>query len=339
MIRSFLLIILLVISFVGNSQTLGGNTVFSFLKIPASPQLSALGGINVSAITKDIALAYHNPSLLNNEMDGQVQFAFQQLFRGIKNLHLVTGFHHEKWQTNFGLGINYLDHGKFNGTDASGNLTGDFRATDYVVQLSASRNYNPHIDYGIAVKFIHSKYAEFNSAGLAMDVGISYHDSSGVQASIVLKNMGLQFKPYSGSEASGLPFDIQAGITKRLKKAPLQFSLTAHHLHRFDIFYNDSTLNIDNSFVSKSSFANKLFRHLVFAVQVFPSKHLEITVGYNFLRRTELEVGGISNGLNGFSFGAGFSFRKIEARYSRSYYQHNKASSHLGINIPLKDYL
>lgn len=337
--RSFILIILLVISFGGRSQSLGGNSVFSFLKLPAGAQLSALGGINVSAISNDIALAYNNPSLLNNDMNGQVQFAFQEIFKGIKNLHLVTGMHHEKWQTNFALGINYLDHGTFNGTDASGNLTGDFRATDYVVQLTASRNYNPYIDYGIAVKFIHSKYAVYSSAGLAMDVGIKYHDSSGLQASLVLKNMGLQLTQYSGSEASGLPFDIQAGITKRLNKAPLQFSLTAHHLHRFDIFYNDTTFNDDNSFISKNSFANKLFRHLVFAVQVFPSKHLELTVGYNFLRRTEFGVGNISNGLNGFSIGAGFSFRKIEARYSRSYYQHNKASSHFGINIPLKDYL
>lgn len=331
--------ILSMISFVGKSQTLGGNAVFSFLKLPAGPQVSALGGINVSNLSNDISIAYNNPSLMKEDMDGQVHVAFQQVFKGIKNLHLAGGWHHEKLKSNFLVGIHYVDHGRFEGTDASGNLAGDFRATDYVVQLAASRSYHPNIDYGLAIKFIHSKYGIYSSAGLALDASISYHDSSGLQASIVLKNMGLQLKQYAGTDPADLPFDFQAGITKRLKNAPLQFSLTAHHLHRFDILYNDSTNEFDDPGQNKNSFSNKLLRHLVFGFQVFPSRNLELSVGYNFLRRAELNVGGTSNGLNGFSMGAGLSFRKIAIRYSRSYYQHNKASSHIGLNLPIGDYL
>jgi hypothetical protein len=46
------------------AQTLGGSSVFNFLKLPHTPQLTALGGINVSHPSNDIGLAFNNPALV-----------------------------------------------------------------------------------------------------------------------------------------------------------------------------------------------------------------------------------------------------------------------------------
>src|SRR5204862_4952843 len=108
------------------------------------------------------------------------------------------------------------------------------RPNDWVMQVSASRSYLQKWSYGASFKFISSNYGIYSSNGIAMDVGLLYTDTSNlIFASIVAKNMGYQLKKYAGTEAEELPFDLQVGITKKLKNEPLTFSFTDHHLHQF----------------------------------------------------------------------------------------------------------
>ena len=110
------------------------------------------------------------------------------------------------------------------------------------------------------------------------------------------------------------------GISTRLENAPFGFSFTAYHLHRFDISYNDTSFNNDNGFDNvgggKFSF-DRLFRHFVFATTIYLGDKVEVTAGYNHLRRKELNIGAGGNGLNGFSLGAGLIFEKLQVRFSR----------------------
>jgi hypothetical protein len=98
-----------------------------------------------------------------------------------------------------------------------------------VVQVMASRQYHERFQYGVTMKYVNSSYAQYKSSGLAFDIGLSYYDTANLlQVSVAVKNMGTQLKTYDGSNRKEeLPFDIQAGITKRLEKAPLQFSLNS----------------------------------------------------------------------------------------------------------------
>ncbi|MGZ5248426.1 MAG: hypothetical protein ACXWCR_15070, partial [Flavitalea sp.] len=178
----------------------------------------------------------------------------------------------------------------------------------------------------------------YQSNAIAMDAGIHYADSTGWQVSLLLKNMGTQLKTYAGTEKDGLPFDIQFGVSRQLNKAPIRFSLTAHQLYNFNILYNDTSFNNQNGIENSNSFLVKTLNHLVIGVQVFPSKNLELSAGYNFLRRSELRIANGSNGLAGFSMGAGLLFKKFNFRYARSMFQKNIASNQLGINLLMSEY-
>lgn len=334
---SLLILLLLLCPGTSLAQTLGGTTQFNFLKLSPAPQLTALGGIHVSSSNGDVAMASNNPALLHSEFNGHLNLSFNG-FSGTKQLQAFGAFHDNKLETTFAAGIQYLSYGTLDNTDASGNDLGEFRPRDMVVQVSAARKYSERINYGLALKFIQSSYGIYRSNGMAMDAGIHYNDSSGWQASLLLKNMGAQLSAYSGTEKGDLPFDIQAGITKRLKNAPLQFSLTLHHLQRFDILYNDTAFNAENAATVKNGFINKAARHAVFALQVFPSKNIEISAGYNFLRRAELMIDNSSNGMAGFSFGLGILFKKFNFRYARSVYQKSTAFNQVGLNLYLSDY-
>ena len=160
------------------AQTLGGNSVFNFLKLSNTPQLTALGGVNVSQTSDDVGLVFNNPALLKPSMHTQMNAVFNNFYGGIKVYHLSLGYRNEKLNTNFSWGLNYFGYGNTSETDASGNVFGKFRPTDWVMQVSASRSYMEHWNYGATLKFINSNYGQYNSNGLAIDIGVLFNDSS-----------------------------------------------------------------------------------------------------------------------------------------------------------------
>ncbi|MBN9380139.1 MAG: type IX secretion system protein PorQ [Chitinophagaceae bacterium] len=324
------------------AQTLGGNTVFSFLDLPGTPQLTALGGINNTALTNDVGLSFNDPALLRPAMHGEISASFSTLYDGISNYSCWAAMHSARWQTTFAAGVDYLDYGNATQTDATGNILGDFRPSDYVVQVAASRRYEKKWFYGLTLKFLHSAYGYYRSSGAALDIGLNYYDSAHLfQAGFTLRNMGIQLSPYPGTTRGDLPFDLSLGLTKRLAKAPLQFSLTAHHLQQFNIRYNDTTFNNYNGFDQNNKDASftfdKLLRHFILAAQVFPEDRVEITVAYNYLRRKELNIGPAGNGFTGFSFGLGVLLKKLQLRYARGFYTNTTGYNQFGLDLRLND--
>lgn len=318
-------------------QTLGGNAAYSFLKLPGSPQITALGGDNISAIAGDIGLAFNNPALLNIKHHRQLQVSFNTIYANTKNSQAIYAQYYKPLQTSFAAGVHFLSYGSITQTDAAGNSYGNLRPFDYSIQLSASKKYLQNWQYGITLKFIASNYGIYRSSAIAMDAGVLYFDSAHQwQASLLLKNMGGVVKPYNNTTAEDLPFDAQAGISKKLANAPVQFSLTAHHLHRFDILYNDATFNNQtgsSSANNKSFTIDKLFRHLVFSTQLFVGDKVELTAGYHHLRRRELSINNTPNGLTGFSLGVGVLLKKMHLRYARTNYQNNTGLNQIGLSI------
>ncbi len=321
------------------SQSLGGTTVFNFIRYSSAPQHTALGGENVSQQTQDLSFVAYNPALLNAKMNGQLATNFSSLKEGFRNYQLVGSYHREKLKTSFYGAVNYFDYGSVVETDAAGNILGQIRPSEYIIQLGASRKYGERFNYGATLKIVHSSYGSYRASGLALDVGVSYTDTARfLRIGLVLKNMGIQTSSFQGAGNESLPFDIVVGVSKKLEKAPLQFTLTLHHLHQFNLRYNDSSFNVDNGFeqVGNGNVVDKVFRHLVFSTQLFISEKLEISAGYNYLRRKELNIGSNGNGLNGFSMGLGILVRKIQFRYARTFYEANFATNQFGIGISLK---
>jgi hypothetical protein len=318
-----------------SAQTLGGQSTFNFLKLPASPILTASGGVNVSYKTNDVGLSINNPALLDAALHGQVNLSFNGFLGGVKTYSTSGALHHEKSNTTLGAHIYFLDYGSIPQTDAAGNSSGTFRPVDFVVQVSAGRQYLQNWRYGLSMKFIQSSYQQYSSNAIAFDVGVLYQDSSNqFAASLAAKNMGFQLKTYNG-DPEELPFDLQAGFTKRLAKSPFGFSVTAQHLQRFDILYNDTVYNASNELESSNGFVEKLVNHFVIATHVYLGSQLEATLGYNLLRRRELNMGPGGNGLNGFSMGLRVKFQKLQVQYARSYYQSGVANNQLGLNLQL----
>lgn len=304
-----------------NAQTTAGNAVFNFIELSYGAKSTALGGINISAIGNDMSLAMYNPSLLNNNMDNELLIGVKPYYAGIQQYDLMSAKYWEKKKIVLGGGIHFLDYGSINMTDIAGNDIGIMHPSDYMIQISASSDYMSNFRIGSTLKYIHSNYGMYKSNGVALDVGLKYvtHDEL-LQVSLLVKNMGSQIGTKIQNQE--LPFNIILGVTKKMQFAPLQFSLTADRLSVWNNLYYDPVYANAQSLTSPNQLQNA-FNHLTIGTELFIGKQVDLNVGYNFIRRYDLNIQNQNNGLNGFSTGIGIKLDRIKVQYGTSFFQSN----------------
>jgi len=315
------------------AQTTAGNATFNFLSLPYSPKATALGGINISSLSADLGLSMTNPSLMNQQMDGQMFIGIKPYFGGIQQYDLLGVKHWEQKNITTGFGIHYLNYGNIPMTDMAGNELGTMQPNDYALQISAATNYIENFQIGGTLKFIQSNYGIYKSSGLAMDVGLTYKSPNNLsKASILVANMGTQIAT-TGTKQE-LPFNIIVGWSKKLANAPLQFSLTADRLSVWNHSYYDP--NYDNIYgTSPASGLQNAFNHLIVSTELFLGEKVDFNVGYNFIRRYDLNIYNQANGLNGFSSGLGIKLDRMRLQYANSFFQFN-AYHHFSVSYEFK---
>ena len=75
-------------------------------------------------------MAYHNPALLSPGMDKSLALNYSNYFAGINYGQAIYSQTYQK-TGNFAAGVTYLNYGTFTESDASGVITGTFKASEY----------------------------------------------------------------------------------------------------------------------------------------------------------------------------------------------------------------
>lgn len=324
------------------AQVNGGEHMFEYLRLSTSPHMTALGGMTVINPSQDIMLATGNPSLLRERFHTNLGLNYSMYYAGTRVSNLLYAHHVKAVNTTFGAGLQYINYGDFNMTDYIGNSLGTGSATDYCLQLYASKQYLERWRYGMALKFANSRLIDTKARALLADVGVSYFDTTNkIYFGAVVKNAGVALQNYEKGYNQPLPIDVEMGITKKFKKAPFAISILGHHLYTWDVRYNNPADKVSNSLLfsdtttkEKKYFADKLFRHLVFAVEMNLGKRMEISVGYNHMRRGELAIED-KKFITGFSLGAGLYLHRFIIHFAQSYYHLTGAYNEIGINFQL----
>lgn len=336
--------LLLLTTSIGLAQVVGGTRAMEYLRLPNSPHISALGGINVANPDKDIAFATQNPSLMRSGLHNNLGLNYNFFNSGMGHANLQYGYHVPEVKTSFLFGVQYMNYGKFTQTDNIGNQLGEFRANDFTISLAASRQYLNRWRYGANIKYASSTLYDKSAMAALADVGVTYMDTANlITIGAVAKNMGFMIKKYNpNNPAEPLPFDLQIGITKRFKYVPLRLMATAHHLYQWDIRYDDPANiennnlfgNADSNAKEKTYFTDKLFRHLIFGAELLIGKRLLVSASYNHLRRSELVIKD-KTGMAGFAFGLGVDLNKFQIHFAQSYYHIAGPYNEIGFNIAL----
>ena len=331
---------LIFIIFTGSAfAQIGGMGTYEFLDLSPSARTSALGGLQVAYQDEDNSEAFDNPALLNSQMDNRISLNTVSYLAGI---NYGNGSYAHTWDSigTFHAGIQYINYGEFNATDVTDANLGTFRAAEYALYVGGSRTYRQKFSYGVNLKFIYSNLESYTSSGIAADIGGSYTDTAHlINAGVVLRNIGTQFKTYVSGTHEPLPFEIDLGVSKALAHLPLRIFVTVQHLETFNIRYNDSadqTSNIfgDTTAQKKNTTFDNIFRHFIIGAELTLGKHLMIEGAYNDLRRQELAFSG-DMGLAGYSIGVGVKINRFSIHYSHDIYDVAAGSDNFSLNIDL----
>ncbi len=327
---------------------------FAFLKSSPSAQLTGLNGSSIAHGGKDVSVAAYNPSLLSTENNKQLNFQSQFVPSGIVNNYFGYAFFSQKLNTTFYPQIQYLNYGTFTGADEFGNKTNDFTAREWAFSISAAKQLTQRFSVGVAGKLINSQFDIISARAVAFDLAGTYHnEQTNFDFTVLIKNVGGVLKDFSSTSQSKLPVDIQIGLSKRLGKSPLRFSVAADELTRWSLntYTNpfDATVNLlDNSQSSTpSAFGNamdNIFRHLKFGAEInFGAQdNFQLRAGYNYRTKQELVLNNIRS-FGGLSFGVGFRWGSFHFDYATALqstagsFQHIGLSTQFGYTKPAKE--
>lgn len=289
------------------------QTAYNFLRLPVSAHAAALGGDNITIIEDDPSLVFSNPALLSSVSDKSINLNFMTYMAGATT-GSASFSRVVKEKASWAVMAQYMNYGKMKETDENGIQTGEFSAKDIAINGTFSYMLSSRIAGGITAKFITSYIGDYNSIAMGVDLGVNYYDPNrDWSISVVAKNLGGQLNAYD-DDYEKMPFDLQAGVSKRFSALPVRVSATLVDLTHWNYrFVNHLALGID----------------LMFSDQIY------VAGGYSFRRSDEMSILSSddeesSHGA-GFSFGAGLQLERFKLQIG--YGKYHVSSSSLLVNV------
>ncbi|MCE7061439.1 type IX secretion system protein PorQ [Dyadobacter sp. CY343] len=322
------------------AQQTGGKSKLDFLVLPTQAKSTALGTHHLTASGNDPALFLQNPSLLDSTKTDNASVNLMPYLADTKFLNLAYAGKAGKQPGVWAVGLQYLNYGTMQETDDIGNVIGEFRAADYGLSAGYGHSLGA-FTVGGSIKFVGASVEAYQTYGLAFDWGAIFkHPREDFSVGFVVKNMGFLKQNFNGATTPVLPLDIRAGITFKPEYMPVRVTVTAHHLNRFDMVYNDPALFFTydingNRLPRKVGIAEKLGRHLSLGAEALIHNNFRLLLGYDHLRRQELRLSD-RGALAGFSSGMWLRIKRFEVSYGRAQYVSGFGSSSLSIVMNLK---
>lgn len=289
------------------TQAQESQTDYNFLRLPVSAHVAALGGDNITIMEDDPTLVFHNPALITAVSDMSLNLNYMNYMAGSNT---ASASFTKAWRERgtWAVTAQYMDYGEMREVTADNVEVGTFSAKDIAVGGAFAFVFNERLAGGVAGKFVTSTMAGYTSLAVGVDLGLNYYDEDkGLSLSAVARNLGGQVKAYN-DDFEKIPFDLQAGISKQLGKAPLRLSATMTKLHD----WNEDFIN-----------------HLVVGVDVQLSSSIYLAGGYNFRRTEEMSIddaeGSSSHGA-GLSLGAGLQLERFKLQVAYAKYHVSSAS-------------
>lgn len=340
MIR-FILLTGIWISLAGMAHAqIGGTTVFSFLELPANSRLSALGGMNNGVQDNDPSLNWSNPASSNIKGNGGLSFSQAYVFQDISHGSVIYQGHIKKGDFNLHGGIRYINYGDFQGMDEFGFNTSIFEGSEQALMIGASKQLYERLTVGLNVLYVNSALESYTSSGVSSDWGLLYEIAEKrISYAFVIRNLGVHTGSNFTDRRGKLPTDVQFTLTKRLEYLPFRFSVSYHHLNRWDLLYYDEGLEPDILIIGGDEelpepnlVLDNFLRHFSLNGELLIGKTegMRLQFGYNHQRQREMQLNNWST-LSGLSLGLELKVKRFRLGYARGRYHLAGGTNHISI--------
>jgi len=298
--RVFLFLLVTLSAVVAHGQE--AKEVYSFLRLPVSAHVAALGGDNVTLTEDDPTVIFHNPSLINNVSDKSINLNGMTYMEG--SVTASASFVRSVGErASWGVSGLLMSYGSIKETTADNQETGTFSPKDIALGGTFAYMLSNTISGGVTARLISSTIGSYNSWAVGVDLGLNYyHQDHGWSVSLVAKNLGGQIKAYH-EDFEPIPLDVQLGVSKKLIGSPITLHLAMARLH-----------NWDQAFI----------KHLSAGADVALGETIYIAAGYNFRRSSEMRITlseeDKSNHGAGLSLGAGLQLQRFKLQLAYAKY-------------------
>lgn len=279
--------------------------------------MAGLGAVNVSLADRDVNFFFSNPALVTDSLAGFASAGYT-FYVGDIGQAVFAYAHDFKSVGTISFGVQHLGYGEIQGYDATGGEMGSFNSGETALVVSKSHTVGV-FTLGVNLKGVFSSIAGYRSSAALLDIGGTFrHPRHDLTVGLVMKNIGFVLSDYSESGKTKIPFDVQAGVTFKPQHMPLRVSMTAYNLVNPGDAYDDP--NEEDNDVGTIS---KVMQHINFGAEILFHKNVNVLIGYNVLKQTELKT---ENHGGGITFGASFKIKAFDIAISRTGYNVSQAS-------------
>ena len=275
--------------------------------------------MTASTRSSDPTQFFASPALLYADQDGAAAVSYVAYVTDIRQSTAAYVFNTAQ-RGRFGLGLTYLNYGSFESFDAAGNSLGTFGVSEYAL-AAPTPTPGASLQPASRPSWPCRAWPANRAVGLAADAGLLYKPGEqDFTVGLVLKNAGYLLRPYLAGAREPLPLDVQLGTTIKPEHMPLRFTLTAHHLQRWDIQYRDPNARgpataAGDTTRARFNFGDNLARHFTLGAELLLGAGLRLRLGYNHLQARELRLDNVGGGA-GFSFGAMLKISQFQLDYT-----------------------
>lgn len=299
---------------------------------------ATLGGRLACNTRADIHMAAYNPAALDSTLDGKVALEHMDYFAGMSLTtlnHVLRTRRKLTWQ----WGARFASFGTFDGTDATGMPTGTFRGGEYFLQSGVGYAIRPHWTLGGQVFLGMRNLDRDNAAVAGLDCAVMGRwPDQGWAVGVAWTGIGYQWgwTPVAGA----VPSNLQVGVSKAFQRAPFRLYATGSYLQRGDLAppgtYDDQVDPLTGEVVENTTFrwGDQIMRHIGLGAEIVLSPQLEVSLGFDYRRRKEMEAAG-RMGTNGLAIGVHYNARRFQLGIGRNTYHFAGSSTHLNVNFPL----
>ncbi len=331
----------------------GGQNSYEFMRIAHSARIASIGGKAPAVKDHDVAVGLMNPSLITDSMHNKLSLSYVDYYSDIN--YGVVGYSRSFPRFgSYAAGFQFINYGSFVEREENEEEIGTFNPGEYAFIMGWGRNLTPTLSMGANLKTVYSDMYKVNSLGLLVDIAGSYHNpDKRFTASLLFQNIGREIKSYYKGNPNPMPFEIQAGISKRAEHVPFRYFVVLQNLEKWDLTYNepeeDVFLNEDPNMMPEeetklqkitddvAEFGDKAMRHVIVGGEFYIGKSLSFRAGYNYKRRQELLVDS-RTAMVGFSWGFQVKISRFYLSYARSAYHLAGSPNYISLSTNLSDF-
>ena len=201
-----------------------GTTAATFLNLGINARAEAMGGAYV-AKADDASAVIINPAGMTQVKGQQVFLMHNEWLLDVNQETLAYGTN--QGDKAYGMGLVYVDYGQQTETDITNNVLGYFTPVDYALSFAYGVKSSEILSYGVALKYVKVKIADYSDSSFALDAGVTYKPAvEGLTLGAVLAHLGTELQLYQNADP--LPLSLKLGARYDWKEMPL--------ISTFDIF-------------------------------------------------------------------------------------------------------